>query len=73
MKRKMMAFVAAVALLFTVNAMLVPANAISGPTISVEKINASPGDEVSVAVTVENNPGIWGMDLRITYDDFNEC
>ena len=26
------------------------------------------GDEVSIVESIENNPGVWGMDLRISYD-----
>ena len=26
------------------------------------------GDTVNIPVTVENNPGMWGMDLTVSYD-----
>lgn len=38
------------------------------PTITVESVGGTSGGDVSVKVTVENNPGLWGMDLRIDYD-----
>ena len=39
------------------------------PTISVKDVYATPGDEVSVAVEVKNNPGILGMALTVYYDE----
>ena len=38
-------------------------------TISVQNIDAAPGDTVTMAVTVRNNPGILGAVLQITYDE----
>jgi len=38
------------------------------PTIALEYVEAQKGDEVSVQVFIENNPGIWGMDIKISYD-----
>ena len=43
-------------------------HAISNPSIVVESVEAKPGDDVSVKVSIENNPGVWGMDVRISYD-----
>ena len=37
-------------------------------TITVESIGAKPGDLVEVDVTIENNPGILGAVLKLTYD-----
>lgn len=52
---------------------LLPANTLSvaaetKPTLTVEKVEASPGDEVNVAVSVSNNPGILSMTLNLEYD-----
>lgn len=38
-------------------------------TIKVGSVSAAPGDTVSVAVTVENNPGILGAVLQVSYDE----
>lgn len=38
------------------------------PTITLESIEAEAGQDVSVKVFIENNPGIWGIDLKISYD-----
>ena len=37
-------------------------------TITVESIGAKPGSLVDVDVTIENNPGILGAVLKLTYD-----
>lgn len=37
-------------------------------TIIVESVGAKPGDLVDVDVTIENNPGILGAVLKLTYD-----
>ena len=39
------------------------------PTISVDSVTAKAGDQVQVAVSLKNNPGILGMTLRLTYDE----
>ena len=38
------------------------------PTITLESIKTEAGKDVSVKVFIENNPGIWGIDLKISYD-----
>ena len=43
-------------------------NEITNPTFAVDKINASKGEMVTVAVNVRNNPGILGMTLNLSYD-----
>ena len=37
-------------------------------TITVESVGAKPGSLVDVDVTIENNPGILGAVLKLTYD-----
>lgn len=39
------------------------------PTLSVKDVYAKPGDEVSVVVEIEDNPGILGMVLTVYYDE----
>lgn len=41
----------------------------TSPTIVVDTVNATPGDEVQVAISVKNNPGILGMTLTLYYDE----
>ena len=41
----------------------------SGPAISVASVNSSAGSEITVAVSVKNNPGILGMTLKLAYDE----
>ena len=44
------------------------------PTFSVEKIEgAAAGDEVEVAISVSNNPGIVAATLKVTYDSKLTC
>lgn len=38
------------------------------PVVCIEGVAAQKGDNVSVRVLIKNNPGIWGMDLKISYD-----
>lgn len=40
----------------------------SATAIAVDKVSAKPGEEVTVAVKVNNNPGILGMTLILDYD-----
>ena len=39
------------------------------PVIVVDKVTASAGDEVQVAVKINNNPGVLGMTLSLYYDE----
>ena len=39
------------------------------PTITVDSVSASPGNEVQVTAKIKNNPGILGMILTVYYDD----
>ena len=41
----------------------------ASPTLIVGKANASPGDEVQIAVDLKCNPGILGMTLTLYYDE----
>lgn len=40
----------------------------ANPTIKIGTVSGHVGETVEVTVTIENNPGIWGMDLVIGYD-----
>jgi len=68
MKRKILALFLALTLIFSTSATAVTAFAATGPAITLEKKDAYVGDNVSIVVSIENNPGLWGMDLRISYD-----
>jgi uncharacterized repeat protein (TIGR02543 family) len=45
------------------------ANDSSALTISVDSVNAIPGDTVDVDIRIKNNPGILGMTLYLWYDE----
>lgn len=50
--------------------LVIAAFATGEPTILLERVpEAKPGDEVVVAVVMENNPGFMGMQLTVEYDD----
>lgn len=38
-------------------------------TLTVEKVKAKAGDTVEVDITISNNPGIWGAEFSIRYDN----
>ena len=40
----------------------------NAPTITVATVNGSAGKEVTVGISIENNPGIASMDFAIVYD-----
>ena len=42
--------------------------AASTPTISISNVSADPGKEVTVSISISNNPGIMAMAFCITYD-----
>ena len=42
---------------------------ITAPTIVVNNVTASAGETVVVPVSIQNNPGVLGMALKISYDD----
>ena len=68
MKRKIIAFILTLVLLFSLGSTNIFASAQNTPTVTLESVEAAPGDNVSVKVSINNNPGIWGMDLKIAYD-----
>ncbi len=43
----------------------IPENA---PCVEIESIEARAGETVEIKVDLKNNSGIWGADLRVTYD-----
>jgi len=40
----------------------------NAPKIIVKRVSARKGGKSYITVSLENNPGIWGMDLAINYD-----
>ena len=42
---------------------------VTDAAISVESIKASPGSQITVPVTISNNPGIIYMEFTVSYDD----
>ena len=47
----------------------VRANAETACTIRGEEVVASPNSEVTMVITIENNPGICGMELMVSYGE----
>ena len=41
---------------------------VDGPRVTVESKKARVGSTVLITVSLEDNPGIWGMDLVVNYD-----
>lgn len=69
MKKRILSFVLILAMLFTMGTISLSANAqADSPAITLESVTAESGQEVSVKVLIENNPGIWGVGLKISYD-----
>ena len=48
-----------------------PVSAEGEPEIKLTSVNVENEKTATVQVFVENNPGMWGMDLRISYDKAN--
>ena len=71
MSKRVLALFLTMLMLFSVNAVPFSATATEtgNPTITLESKSAVAGDEdVSVAVSIDGNPGVWGMDVKISYD-----
>jgi len=58
-----------VAMLLCVSLLSVTALADADPTLSVSNETGIRGENVTVIVKLENNPGIAGMDLTVSYDE----
>lgn len=69
MKRRILALILSLSMIFTMSAVSMSAVAQTGNgEITFESVTAENGESVSMDVLFQNNPGIWGMDLRISYD-----
>ena len=69
MKRRILALILSLTMIFTVSAVNLSAMAeTTDPSIALEDAEGEIGQDVSIKVLIDNNPGIWGMDLRISYD-----
>ena len=68
MKQRVLALLLTLAMLVSMSTATIAALASTNPTVALEKKEAYVGDDISIVVSIENNPGIWGMDLRISYD-----
>ncbi|MFA9397591.1 MAG: cohesin domain-containing protein [Clostridiaceae bacterium] len=42
--------------------------AATSPDITASKVKAIPGSTVSIVISLDKNPGIWGMGLNVLYD-----
>lgn len=65
--KKIIALVLAMTMLFAVSATM-NVFAADEPTFTVNSVSGKPGDTVEVVISVENNPGIIGAQLYISYD-----
>ena len=65
--KKIIALVLTMAMLFTAAATM-NVFAADGPAIVVNNVSGKPGDTVDVVISLENNPGIIGAKLYISYD-----
>lgn len=69
MKRRILALILSLSMIFTMSVVSLSAAAQTGHgEITLESVTAENGESVSMDVLFQNNPGIWGMDLRISYD-----
>ena len=68
MKKIILTLVLSLLMIFVLSALNAFAKESAEPTIAIESVVAENGEEVSVKVRIENNPGVWGMDVKISYD-----
>ena len=68
MQKRLFALFLAAVMLLSAGVAAIPAFAAGEPAIKLGSRSAYPGEDVSVTVVIENNPGVWGIDLRISYD-----
>ena len=64
MMKKLLCLCAALALLVVA----VPVSAAGEATFAVSDASGKPGDTITVTVSTENNPGIIGLQLAVSYD-----
>ena len=71
--RKIFSFILALAVILTFSfGTVTPAehvHASGEPTITVDSVDAKAGDTVTLNVTMANNPGIYGAEIYVHYDD----
>lgn len=65
--KKLLSIILALAMVFSVVA-FETVLATTEPTITVETVEAEAGETVAVKVSISNNPGIWGLKVKIAYD-----
>lgn len=69
MKKRILPLILSLIMIFTMSEVNLSAMAkTTAPTITLDSVEAESGQDVSIKVSIENNPGIWGMDLKISYD-----
>ncbi len=69
MKRKILSIILAFILILSMNSVNFTALAEEQvPMFVLDKVSVGKGDTVAVKVLIENNPGVWGLDLRILYN-----
>ncbi|MBE7057685.1 MAG: hypothetical protein E7387_01100 [Ruminococcaceae bacterium] len=68
MKKRLLALILSLTMIFAMSAVNMSATETTEHTITIENVEAESGEDVAIKVMIENNPGIWGMDLKISYD-----
>ena len=66
MKKRVLSVLLIMALF--VSCLAFSASAEGTPTLRLSSVSASRGDEITVDVIMENNPGVTGIDVKISYD-----
>ena len=66
MKKRVLSVLLIVALF--VSCLAFSASAEGTPTLRLSNVSAGRGDEVTVDIVMENNPGVTGIDVKVSYD-----
>lgn len=70
MNKKLLAIVIAIVTLmsFSVVGIYAITQEESNPTFYLESVKAKKDNNVSIKVFIKNNPGLWGINVKINYD-----
>ncbi|MDD7774600.1 MAG: cohesin domain-containing protein, partial [Eubacteriales bacterium] len=68
MLKKALSIFISVLMVISLLPVLAFADTYTNPTIYADNATSTAGNTVSIAVYVANNPGVWGMDVIVSYD-----
>lgn len=68
MLKKALSIFISVLIVISLLPVLAFADTYTNPTIYADNATSTAGNTVSIAVYVANNPGVWGMDVIVSYD-----